>query len=160
MKRALVLDHTTGEAVAEVTIETIVSTRGAIVMAGSSSGASNLPGAASATGRTRLEVVVDGWRFEFDVVDADRAALHAKAMKGRGAHTQHGPTEVRAIIPGRVLTVAVAAGDVVSAGQQLLAVEAMKMQNELRSPRDGTVERVWVSPGATVEPGDLLLVLA
>ena len=111
-------------------------------------------------GRTRLEVVVDGWRFEFEVEDADRAALRARASQGRDHESQHGPTHVRAIIPGRVVAVAVAAGDAVEAGQQLLTVEAMKMQNELRSPRDGTVDRVAVAPGATVEPGDVLLVLA
>ena len=102
---------------------------------------------------------MDGWRFEFEVEDADRAALRARATNAQGAQAQHGPTEVRAIIPGRVLTVAVTPGDVVTAGQQLLTVEAMKMQNELRSPRDGTVERVAVGPGQTVEPGDVLVVL-
>jgi biotin carboxyl carrier protein len=47
----------------------------------------------------------------------------------------------------------------VTAGQQVMAVEAMKMQNELRAPRDGVVASVAVSPGQTVEVGDLLLVL-
>jgi biotin carboxyl carrier protein len=47
----------------------------------------------------------------------------------------------------------------VVAGQQLLAVEAMKMQNELRAPRDGTIDRVAVAPGRTIEVGDLLLVI-
>ena len=89
-----------------------------------------------------------------------RATLRARATSAAGAQAQHGPTEVRAIIPGRVLTVAVTQGDVVSAGQQLLTVEAMKMQNELRSPRDGTVERVAVAPGSTVELGDVLVTLA
>ena len=58
------------------------------------------------------------------------------------------------------MTVSVAAGEAVTAGQQLLVVEAMKMQNELRAPRDGTVERVAVATGTTIEVGDLLLVLA
>ena len=74
-----------------------------------------------------------------------------------GAH--HGPTDVRAIIPGRVVSVAVAVGEDVEAGQQLLVVEAMKMENELRAPRAGTVERVAVGPGQTVELGDTLIVL-
>ena len=51
------------------------------------------------------------------------------------------------------------AGEAVVAGQQLLVVEAMKMQNELRAPRDGVVSRVAVAPGETIEIGDLLLVL-
>ncbi len=51
------------------------------------------------------------------------------------------------------------AGDDVAAGQRLLAVEAMKMENELRAPRDGTVERVAVAVGQTVELGDPLVVI-
>ena len=62
-------------------------------------------------------------------------------------------------MPGVVVSVSVAPGDQVVAGQQLLAVEAMKMQNELRAPRDGTIERVAVAPGRTIEVGDLLLVI-
>ena len=117
------------------------------------------PTASATRGRTAVEVVVAGWRFEFEVEDADRAELRERAMAGRDAVIHHGPTEVRAIIPGRVVSVAVAAGDAVMAGQRLLAVEAMKMENELRAPRDGTVERVAVAVGETVELGDPLVVI-
>ena len=50
-------------------------------------------------------------------------------------------------------------GDVVAAGARLLAVEAMKMENEVRAPRAGTVERVAVGAGETVELGDILVVI-
>ena len=110
-------------------------------------------------GRIAVEVVVAGWRFEFEVEDAGLAELRQRATAGRNATAHHGPTEVRAIIPGRVVSVAVVAGDPVTAGQRLLAVEAMKMENELRAPRDGTVERVAVSVGETVELGDALVVI-
>jgi biotin carboxyl carrier protein len=106
-----------------------------------------------------VEVVVDGWRFEFDVEDADRSELRARATSGRDAAGHDGPTEVRAIIPGRVVSVAVAPGDVVAAGARLLAVEAMKMENEVRAPRAGTVERVAVGTGDTVELNDALVVI-
>jgi biotin carboxyl carrier protein len=106
-----------------------------------------------------LEVVLDGWRFEFDVIDAERADLRERARGDGSAQARHGPTEVRAIIPGRVLSIAVADGDHVTMGQRLLSVEAMKMENELRAPRDGVVTRVAVAPGVTVELGDLLVVL-
>ena len=53
----------------------------------------------------------------------------------------------------------VASGDAVTAGQQLLVLEAMKMQNEFRAPREGIVDRVAVAVGETVEIGDLLLVI-
>jgi acetyl-CoA/propionyl-CoA carboxylase biotin carboxyl carrier protein len=64
------------------------------------------------------------------------------------------------MIPGRVVSVAVAAGDAVAAGQTILVIEAMKMQNELRSPNAGTIERVTVGPGDTIELGQVLAVLA
>jgi biotin carboxyl carrier protein len=115
--------------------------------------------AGGARGVQRREVVVDGWRVEVEVEPAVRAALRERARRGREEIGESGPTEVHAIIPGVVVSVSVAAGDAVSAGQQLLVVEAMKMQNELRAPRDGTVERVAVAAGRTIEVGDLLLVL-
>ena len=121
------------------------------------------PGAMGATGpdgKRSVEVVVDGWRFVFDVEDHERAALRERATRaddaaGRGG----GPLEIRAIIPGRVASVAVAPGDSVEAGQTLLAVEAMKMQNELRAPRSGSIIRIPAIAGATVEVGDVLVVL-
>jgi acetyl-CoA/propionyl-CoA carboxylase biotin carboxyl carrier protein len=113
-----------------------------------------------AAGRRTVEVVVDGWRFEFEVEDAARAALRERASRDRAVGLGGGgPLEIRAIIPGRIASVAVTAGDLVEAGQTMLAVEAMKMQNELRAPRAGTVSRVAVAAGATVELGDLLVVL-
>ena len=119
-----------------------------------------LVGIPDARGVRVVEVVVDGWRFEFEAEDAARAALRARASRDRAARSGAGePLEIRAIIPGRIAAVAVVAGDTVEAGQTLLAVEAMKMQNELRAPRAGTVARIAVAVGSTVELGDLLLVL-
>jgi biotin carboxyl carrier protein len=106
------------------------------------------------------EVIVDGWRLDVAVESERRAALREKARRGAGAAAHGGPTEVRAIIPGRVVAVSVAPGDEVVAGQQLLVVEAMKMQNELRAPRAGTVASVATGTGRTIEVGDLLLVLS
>jgi biotin carboxyl carrier protein len=113
----------------------------------------------AAAGIRRFEVVVDGWRFEVDVESEARARLRRRATSSRGDAARGGPVELRAIIPGRVVSVDVAEGDTVDAGGRLLVVEAMKMQNELRSPRSGTVGRVSVGPGQTVELGDLLLVV-
>jgi len=113
----------------------------------------------SAIGVRRLEVVVDGWRFELDVDSEARARLRELATNVRADATSGGPSELRAIIPGRVVSVDVAEGDVVEAGGRLLVLEAMKMQNELKAPRSGTVARVVVGAGQTVELGDLLLVI-
>jgi biotin carboxyl carrier protein len=117
-------------------------------------------GAPDTDGRRAVEVVVDGWRFEFTVEDAERAALRERASRDAGrAGRAGGPLEIRAIIPGRIAAVAVTSGDEVAAGQTLLAVEAMKMQNELRAPRAGVVGRVAAAVGTTVEVGALLVVL-
>ena len=111
------------------------------------------------TGVRRREVVVDGWRFEVDVESESRASLRERATRGSAAAGLDGPTQVHAIIPGVVVAVAVTPGDAVTAGQRLLVVEAMKMQNELRAPRDGVVGRVAVGERQTIEVGDLLVVI-
>jgi biotin carboxyl carrier protein len=110
-------------------------------------------------GRSVVEVVVDGWRFELELEDEARASLRERASRGADAAAASGPLDVRAAIPGRVSAVSVAAGDAVEAGATLLVLEAMKMQNELRAPRAGRVQRVAVGAGDTIELGDLLLVL-
>ena len=94
-------------------------------------------------------------------VESERvAALRERATRGRASAAHAGPLQVKAIIPGKVVGISVKAGDAVTAGQQLLVVEAMKMQNELRSPRDGTIDRVGVAMGVNIEIGDLLVVIS
>lgn len=105
------------------------------------------------------EVVVDGWRFELELEPERRAILRERARRGREAAGHGGPLEIRSIIPGRIVAVLVSVGDLVQAGQQLLVLEAMKMQNEIRAPREGRVERVLVGVGQAVELGDLLAVI-
>jgi biotin carboxyl carrier protein len=106
------------------------------------------------------EVLVDGFRFVVEVEPERIAVLRERASRGRATGAHGGPLDVRAIIPGKVVSVFVAPGDVVVAGQHLLVVEAMKMQNELRAARDGTIERVGVAPGVNIEVGDLLVVIS
>ena len=64
---------------------------------------------------------------------------------------------VKALMPGRVVRVLVAAGDAVRKGQGLLILEAMKMENEIQAPADGTVDQLFVNAGQTVESGADLL---
>ncbi len=106
-----------------------------------------------------VEVVVGGWRFELEVEDAGRVELRERARRDDDGRSVGGPVEMRAIIPGRVVSVLVSVGARVAAGDHLLVLEAMKMQNELRAPVDGVVIRVAVNAGLTVDRGDLLLVL-
>lgn len=159
MTRLRVTDRATGELVVELDPDAPVD--GAPARAPLAEAPLVLPASGRSTtrGRTAVEVVVAGWRFEFELEDATHAELRRRATAGDDAAVHHGPIEVRAIIPGRVASVAVTVGDEVIAGQRLLAVEAMKMVNELRAPRDGTVERVAAAAGQTVELGDVLVVL-
>ena len=116
--------------------------------------------AAMPGGARRREVLVNGFRFEVETESERIAVLRERATRGRATTGRTGPLEVKAIIPGKVVAVSVSAGDAVAAGQQLLVVEAMKMQNELRAPRDGTISRVGVAPGVNIEVGDLLVVIS
>ncbi len=62
-------------------------------------------------------------------------------------------------MPGTILAVNVKPGDSVKKGQVLVILEAMKMENEILAPQDGTVSSVDVSGGASVDSGDILLTL-
>ena len=66
---------------------------------------------------------------------------------------------IKAVMPGLVIEVTVKEGDSVKAGDALLVVEAMKMQNEVKTPKDGVVKKILVQKGKTVNSGDTLLVI-
>jgi biotin carboxyl carrier protein len=70
-----------------------------------------------------------------------------------------GPSTLGAPIPGKVVAVHVAVGDHVEAGQPLVVLEAMKMENELAADRGGAVIAVHVEPGRTVNAGEVLIEL-
>ncbi len=101
----------------------------------------------------QLGVVASGLRTYVDVEsERMRVAARAKAPDG-GAKAR----EVRAPMPGRVLKVLVAEGDAVEAGQALVIVEAMKMENEVKARAAAVVDKVLVQAGATVEGNAVLL---
>lgn len=68
-----------------------------------------------------------------------------------------GPMELRAQMPGKVVKLLVQPGSNVQAGESLIVVEAMKMQNEMKSPKDGVIGEIYVAEGATVSAGDRLM---
>jgi biotin carboxyl carrier protein len=77
-----------------------------------------------------------------------------------GTRPSTGPTSVTAPMPGRLVRVLVSsAGEGVRAGQGLVVMEAMKMENELRAPRDGRILEIHAREGQAVETGELLVVL-
>jgi biotin carboxyl carrier protein len=76
-----------------------------------------------------------------------------------GSSSASGTKDVVAPMPGRIVKVLVKAGDRVVGGQGLVVVEAMKMENELRAPREGTVAAVRVSEGMSVDANAVLVVV-
>ena len=81
------------------------------------------------------------------------------AQQGAASRGARKSDQVTAYMPGRVVAVLVAAGEPVRAGQGVLVLEAMKMQNEIQAEHDGVVKRVCVAAGEAVEGGDLLFEL-
>jgi biotin carboxyl carrier protein len=97
------------------------------------------------------EVRVDG---TVKIVDPKRL----RSGQNSGGH-HHGVAQIVAPMPGKVVRVHVEAGANVEKGAGVVVVEAMKMQNEMKSPRAGMVVSVNVRPGDTVNAGDVLAVL-
>ncbi len=95
-----------------------------------------------------------GRDFQVEVIDP-------RAWRGGrgGAIELEGRQQLVAPMPGKIVRVLVAKGQQVENGQGLLVIEAMKMQNEVRSPKSGTVERV-AKEGQTVNAGEVLAVVA
>lgn len=95
-------------------------------------------------------VVIDGNRFDIDVRDP-------REFRGRnGSHAHDGIEDVTAPIPGKVVKLLVEPGAAVTSGQPLMVIEAMKMQNEMRSPRSGRVVAIPVHEGNAVAAGEVL----
>jgi pyruvate carboxylase subunit B len=106
-------------------------------------------------------VVVDGRPLEVSVEGLFGG--HEETAQGASSVGPAGSPSLPGIIyppmPGRVIAVSVRAGDFVRVGTPLLVLEAMKMQNEIPSPREGRVKEVRVTPGQSVGPGDALVIL-
>ncbi len=83
-----------------------------------------------------------------------------RSLRSRRRHAgAQGPVTLKASMPGRVVRVLVEKDDIVAAHQGVLVLEAMKMQNEMQSPRDGRVRELRVSAGDTVSAGDILAII-
>jgi biotin carboxyl carrier protein len=102
-----------------------------------------------------LVVQVGSASFEFAVADR-RSRLFAGIGSGRAIS---GRQELRAQMPGKIVKLMVRPGDTVEADQPLVVIEAMKMENELRSPVAGVVKEIAVAEGAAVDTHALLLVV-
>jgi biotin carboxyl carrier protein len=120
-------------------------------------------------------LLIDNVSYVADVVDADGACLvdvggetyaitveeqtrHIIRTKG-GAAPGGSAHTLKAPLPGKISRVAVQPGDAVKAGDTLVVIEAMKMENEFRAGAAGTVAEVRVQPGQAVNAGDVLIVM-
>ncbi|HEY1500865.1 MAG TPA: biotin/lipoyl-containing protein [Acidobacteriaceae bacterium] len=120
-----------------------------------------------------LSLLIAGQSFRI-VLDADLndPALHLgpqripyriddpRSLRSRRRHARaDGPITLKASMPGRVVRLLVEKGDAVAIHQGVLVLEAMKMQNEIKSQKDGHVREIRVSPGDTVAVGDVLAII-
>jgi len=121
-----------------------------------------------------MSVIIDGQAFEvkrertatdlhfwvksarFAVEVRDPRSLRSRRAAAGGVE---GPQKVHAPMPGKIVRILAAAGTPVAAGQGVLVIEAMKMQNELKSPKDGVVKQVVVTEGASVTAGEVLAIV-
>ncbi|NUN49814.1 MAG: biotin/lipoyl-binding protein [Candidatus Brocadiae bacterium] len=102
------------------------------------------------------ELVLDGISYEFTARDTRFEKLLALGAARSGAA---GRAEIRAPIPGLITTVLRNPGDPVAEGEPVLVLAAMKLENEIRSPRAGKLVEVRAKAGAAVEKGELLAVV-
>jgi acetyl/propionyl-CoA carboxylase alpha subunit len=110
-------------------------------------------GAGDRRGRWTLSLGAE--RFSAEALDERTRAIREMT----GGETDTADRMVIAPMPGLVVKVEVEVGQQVKAGQGVVVVEAMKMENELKAPADGVVARVEVKPGQTVDKGATLIVL-
>ncbi len=101
------------------------------------------------------QLVISGESYSFEIIDEQVA----KILKSGPEAVHKKEVTVTAPMPGLVIEVEVNEGDVVKKGQGLLIIEAMKMQNEFRAPRDGVVKKIMVQKGQTVNSKDALVVI-
>ena len=126
-------------------------------------------------GPVSFSVIINNRSYDFDVVrDGEETVVASRSgstrltvvdSARRGARAtgkrreKAGRAEIKAAMPGRIVNVLVAVGDEVKANQGIVVIEAMKMENEVKSPKAGKVVEVKVVAGQTVEKGGLMIVV-
>ena len=100
---------------------------------------------------TETNIVVGHERFTASV--RDHRSFRSRSRAGA---SEQGVMKIKAPMPGKVVRVLAGVGTPVEAGQSVLVIEAMKMQNELKAPKTGVVKRINVAEGAAVDAGQSL----
>ena len=108
-------------------------------------------------------MLLDEYEAVAPIPSAPAAAPAAAAVPAAAPAAPAGPvasgTKVESPLPGNILDIRVSVGQAVKAGDVLIIIEAMKMENEVAAPCDGVVKQVVTSKGAVVSTGDTLLVI-
>ncbi|MGI9056544.1 MAG: biotin/lipoyl-containing protein [Pyrinomonadaceae bacterium] len=101
-----------------------------------------------------FKVKIKNEEFEINLIDPKR-------LSGSNAESgaADGIAEIKTAMPGKLVRVLVKQGAEIEKGEPVLVVEAMKMQNEMRSPKDGIVKEIRFEEGATVNAGDILAII-
>jgi biotin carboxyl carrier protein len=94
--------------------------------------------------------------FDFKLSDPKR--LRAAQNFGAGSAAE-GTAQITTMMPGKIVRIIAETGQTVKAGDPVIVVEAMKMQNEMKSPKSGTIKEIRFQIGATVNAGDVLAVI-
>jgi len=118
----------------------------------------------------KLDLIIDNQRatayVSFDnskhwvTVNGQTFVLTKSSGSRKGGHTHHTAGELTAPMPGQVRAVNISDGDVVTKGQTLLVLEAMKMEIRVHAPWDGVVKKLFVKQGQTVEREQILIELS
>ena len=101
-----------------------------------------------------LDILIEGDFYNATVIDERR-----RSLVRQGDMRAEGTQVIAAQMPGKVVAILVEPGQRVEAGQGLLVLEAMKMENEIKSPMEGEVKEIAVEVGGTVESGQKLAVV-
>lgn len=104
----------------------------------------------------RYQVLIEGDLYEVEVLDERQQRLMSASS---GFSAAQGEITIRSPMPGLIVAVRVSEGDQVRKGQPLVVLESMKMENDIKAPRDGKVERIHVEKGQTVEQNKALITL-
>jgi biotin carboxyl carrier protein len=100
------------------------------------------------------KLFIRGVRYETSVEDP-----RSWRGKRRRAGATEGPQKLTASMPGKIVRVLAHEGDKISAGQGIAVIEAMKMQNEIKSPKEGTLKKLLVHAGVNVNAGEVLAIV-
>ena len=100
----------------------------------------------------KVDVLVNGVFYTLSVVDEKRKSSSSTSLASA--------KEVKAVMPGRVVKINVKEGEEINAGDPLLVLEAMKMENEIKAAASGVIEKLFITEGATVETGSMLVRIA